>query len=188
MTASKESPHSLRNQFLVASPFLEDPRFHGAVIYLCEHSDEGALGLTVNQPLDIQLGEVLEQLDMDGEELDLPVYAGGPVQPERGFVLHSPDARWQSTADVTDQVWLTTSRDVLADIGAGIGPEDYLVCLGYAGWSEGQLEEELSSSAWLTCPATTDILFHTPASERYKAVLTAIGVDINQLSDSVGHA
>ncbi len=188
MTASRQSPNSLRNQFLIASPYLQDPRFHGAVIYLCEHSDEGALGLTINQPLDIQLGEILEQLDMNGDELDVPVYGGGPVQPERGFVLHTPNHQWQSTAEVTDQIWLTTSRDVLSDIGAGEGPEKYLVCLGYAGWSEGQLEEELASNAWLTCPATTEILFDTDYAERYQAVLKAIGVDINQLSEFIGHA
>ncbi len=101
-----------------------DPRFHGGVIYLCEHSDEGALGLMINQPLDIHLGEILEQLDMQGGELDLPVYSGGPVQPERGFVLHSPDAGWQNTAQVADDVLLTTSRDVLAGIGRGRGPEN----------------------------------------------------------------
>lgn len=188
MTASKESPNSLRNHFLVASPFLQDPRFHGAVVYLCEHSEEGALGLMVNQPLDIQLGEILEQLDMDGGELDVPVFSGGPVEQERGFVLHSPDRNWQNTAEVTQDVWLTTSRDVLSDIGNSAGPDQYLVCLGYSGWSEGQLEEELASNAWLHCPASPELLFGTSAAERYKAVLKAIGVDINQLSDSIGHA
>jgi putative transcriptional regulator len=188
MTASREPPNSLRNQFLVASPYLQDPRFHGAVIYICEHSNEGALGLMVNQVLDIHLGEILEQLDMDGGELDVPVYSGGPVQQERGFVLHTPELSWQNTAEVTENVWLTTSRDVLSDIGSGIGPEQYLVCLGYAGWSEGQLEEELASNAWLNCPASPELLFNTAAPERYSAVLKAIGVDINQLSESVGHA
>lgn len=188
MTASRESPNSLRNQFLVASPYLQDPRFHGAVIYICEHSDEGALGLMVNQALDIHLGEILEQLDMEGGELDVPVFSGGPVQQERGFVLHTPDRSWQNTAEVTEQVWLTTSRDVLAGIGNGMGPEQYLVCLGYAGWSEGQLEEELASNAWLNCPASPDLLFNTSASERYSAVLKAIGIDLNQLSETVGHA
>lgn len=188
MTASRESPNSLRNQFLVASPYLQDPRFHGAVIYLCEHSDEGALGLMVNQPLDIHLGEILEQLDMEGGELNVPVFSGGPVQPERGFVLHTPERSWQNTAEVTRDIWMTTSRDVLSDIGRGSGPEQYLVCLGYAGWSEGQLEEELASNAWLNCPATPGLLFQTPSSGLYQAVLNAIGVDINQLSESVGHA
>jgi len=188
MTASKHSPNSLRHHFLVASPYLADPRFHGSVIYLCEHSDEGALGLMINQPLDIHLGEILEQLDMHGGELDLPVFSGGPVEPERGFVLHPPGTSWQNTAEVTDDVLLTTSRDVLAGIGQNRGPEEFLVALGYAGWSEGQLEEELNSNSWLTCPATTDILFRTPWEDRYKAVLKLIGIDLNQLSESIGHA
>jgi putative transcriptional regulator len=188
MTASLESPNSLRNHFLVASPYLQDPRFHGAVIYICEHSGEGALGLVINQELDIHLGEILEQLDMDGDELDVPVFSGGPVQQERGFVLHTPDRSWQNTTEVTGDIWLTTSRDVLSDIGLGAGPEKYLVCLGYAGWSYGQLEDELSSNAWLNCPATPDLLFNTPATDIYQAVLKAIGIDMNQLSESVGHA
>lgn len=188
MTKQQEAPASLRHHFLVASPWLEDPRFHGGVIYLCEHSDEGALGLMINQPLDIHLGEILEQLDMHGGELDLPVYCGGPVQPERGFVLHSPERQWQNTALVTDEVLLTTSRDVLESIGRDEGPESYIVALGYSGWGEGQLEDELGSNAWLTCPATTDILFCTPPDKRYTAVLGLMGIDLNQLSDSIGHA
>jgi putative transcriptional regulator len=188
MTASKQTDGNLRHHFLVASPWLADPRFHGGVIYLCEHSEEGALGLMINQPLDIHLGEILEQLDMHGGELDLPVFTGGPVQPERGFVLHSPGRQWQSTALVTDDVLLTTSRDILESIGRDEGPDEFLVALGYSGWGEGHLEEELGSNAWLTCPASTDILFRTPVSQRYEAVLRLIGVDLNQLSDSVGHA
>ena len=188
MTASKYSPDSLRHHFLVASPYLADPRFHGAVIYLCEHSSDGALGLMTNQPLDIHLGEILEQLDLRGGELDLPGFSGGPVQPERGFVLHSPGSTWHNTAEVSDDVLLTTSRDILVGIGAGEGPDEFLVALGYAGWSEGQLEEELGSNAWLTCPATSDILFRTPWDQRYQAVLKLIGIDLNQLSESIGHA
>lgn len=188
MSVSTLSPNSLRNHFLVASPYLQDPRFHGAVIYLCEHSEEGALGLMVNQPLDIHLGEILEQLDMDGGELNVPVFGGGPMQQERGFVLHTPDRSWQSTAEVTGDIWMTTSRDVLADIGRGAGPGHYVVCLGYAGWSEGQLEQELASNAWLNCPATQELVFRTPSSAIYGAVLKAIGIDLNQLSESVGHA
>ncbi|MBL1274327.1 MAG: YqgE/AlgH family protein [Oceanospirillales bacterium] len=188
MTASKHSPHSLRHHFLVASPYLADPRFHGAVIYLCEHSEDGALGLMVNQPLDIHLGEILEQLDLQGGELDLPVFSGGPVETERGFVLHSPGASWQNTARVTDDVMLTTSRDILAGIGRNDGPQEFLMALGYSGWGEGQLEEELGGNAWLTCPANTDILFRTPWSDRYNAALKLIGIDLNQLSETVGHA
>jgi putative transcriptional regulator len=188
MTTGTDTNASLRHHFLVASPWLADPNFHGGVIYLCEHSSEGALGLMINQPLGIHLGEILEQLDMHGGELDLPVFSGGPVQPERGFVLHSPGRHWQNTATVTDDVLLTTSRDILEGIGRNEGPEEFLVALGYSGWGEGQLEEELGSNAWLTCPASTDILFRTPVEKRYEAVLKLIGIDLNQLSDSVGHA
>ena len=188
MTTGTETKASLRHHFLVASPWLADPNFHGGVIYLCEHSSEGALGLMINQPLGIHLGEILEQLDMHGGELDLPVFTGGPVQPERGFVLHSPAQHWQNTATVTEAVLLTTSRDILEGIGRNEGPEEFLVALGYSGWGEGQLEEELGSNAWLTCPASTDILFRTPVEKRYEAVLKLIGIDLNQLSDSVGHA
>jgi len=188
MTVSKHSVQNLVHHFLVASPYLADPRFRGAVIYMCEHSDDGALGLVINHPLDIHLGEVLEQLDLHGGELDLPVFSGGPVQPERGFVLHPAGSGWLNTTKVTDDVLLTTSRDILEGIGRGEGPEQFLVALGYSGWGEGQLEAELGSNAWLTCPANTDILFRTPWNERYQAALALMGIDLNQLSESVGHA
>ncbi|MDP4547748.1 MAG: YqgE/AlgH family protein [Marinobacter sp.] len=188
MIENTSAAGSLKHHFLVASPWLSDPRFHGGVIYICEHSEDGALGLMINQPLGIHLGEILEQLDMQGGELDIPVYTGGPVQPERGFVLHSPGREWQHTARVTDEVSLTTSRDVLESIGQDDGPQEFLVALGYSGWGEGQLEEELGSNSWLTCPATDDVLFRTPIERRYEAVLELIGVDLSQLSDSVGHA
>lgn len=183
-----DTSQSLRGHFLIATPYLGDPQFQGGVIYLCEHSGDGALGLMVNRPLDVSLGDILEQLDMDGDGLSDPVYSGGPVQIERGFVLHDPSARWQNTAAVGDGIQLTTSRDILTAIAAGEGPGHFLVMLGYAGWGEGQLETELASNAWLTCPATPDLLFDTPWSQRYGAVLKRIGVDLNQLSESVGHA
>ncbi len=188
MTSETDAQDNLGHHFLVASPYLEDPRFHGTVVYICEHSEQGALGLTVNRPLDIHLGEILEQLDMEGGELDLPVFSGGPVQPERGFVLHKPDSNWQHTVLTSPDLALTTSRDILMAIGADEGPEQFLVCLGYAGWSEGQLEEELAGNAWLTCPATPELLFGTPWRTRYEAVLRHMGIDLNQLSESVGHA
>ncbi|WP_375176286.1 YqgE/AlgH family protein [Marinobacter mobilis] len=187
MTANR-SADNLRDHFLIASPYLADPRFHGSVIYLCEHSSEGALGLVLNRPLDIGLGEILEQLGMDGKELDLPVFLGGPVQPERGFVLHGPGSHWQSTSVISEGVALTTSRDILEDIGRGQGPQDFRVALGYSGWGEGQLEEELASNSWLTCPAKTDLLFATSWQDLYQTVLTDMGIDLNQLSESIGHA
>lgn len=185
---SNETGQSLRGYFLIATPYLGDPRFQGGVIYLCEHSEDGALGLMVNRPLEVSLGDILSQLDMDSEDITDPVFSGGPVQMERGFVLHDPSVGWQNTAAVEDGVQLTTSRDILTAIAAGAGPDHYLVMLGYSGWGEGQLESELASNAWLTCPATPDLLFETPWALRYGAVLKRIGVDLNQLSESVGHA
>ncbi len=188
MTDPQAPLESLKGHFLVASPWLGDPNFQGGVIYLCDHSDDGTFGLLINQPLDVSLGEILEQLDMDGEHLEVPVYGGGPVQQERGFVLHPPAGEWQSTVAVTDRLQVTTSRDILLAIGNETGPGQYLVALGYAGWSAGQLEQELAGNAWLTCPATEQVLFDVPWQERYKAVLAQMGIDPGQLDQSVGHA
>lgn len=179
---------SLRNRLLVASPYLQDPGFHGTVIYMCEHSTDGAMGLVINRPLEISVGEVLEQLDMDGVDVTEPVYSGGPVQPERGFVLHRPFGEWQSSMAVTDQLTMTTSRDILQAIGCGEGPSEFLMALGYSGWSEGQLEEELNGSSWLVCPANHDVLFRIDSEQRYAEVLRMMGIDLNQLTDTVGHA
>lgn len=188
MTTNTTIPQSLQGHFLIATPYLGDPRFHGAVVYLCDHSSDGALGVMVNRPLDISLGEVLEQLDMDGGELNSPVFSGGPVEPERGFVLHEPAKTWQATTPISNDIMLTTSRDVLASIGEGEGPRRYRVALGYSGWGEGQLESELAGNAWLTCPASAELLFGPDWENLYSAVLTKLGIDINQLSDSIGHA
>ena len=188
MTDRQSSPQDLKDHFLVASPWLGDPNFHGGVVYICDHGEDGTFGLLINQPLDVSLGEILEQLDMDGGHLEVPVFAGGPVQQERGFVLHPPDREWQSTVAVSDAIQVTTSRDILQAIGNETGPGRYLVALGYAGWSAGQLEEELAGNAWLTCPASADLLFDTPWQDRYKTVLAQMGIDPGQLDQSVGHA
>lgn len=179
---------SLRNRLLVASPYLQDPGFHGTVIYLCDHTSEGAMGLVINRPLDVSVGEVLEQLDLDGEEVNEPVYSGGPVQPERGFVLHRPFGEWQSSLSVTDQLTMTTSRDILEAIGCGDGPSEFLMALGYSGWSDGQLEEELSGSSWLVCNANHDLLFRVASDQRYAEALKLMGINLNQLTNTVGHA
>ncbi|PAV25322.1 hypothetical protein CF392_11670 [Tamilnaduibacter salinus] len=183
-----QTDDSLRDHFLVASPYLEDAGFHGAVVYLCEHSAEGAMGIVVNQPLEITVGEVLDQLDIRRERPDQPVYAGGPVQTERGFVLHRTGGDWHGTMPVSDRISLTVSRDVLEAIGRGDGPRQYLMALGYSGWGEGQLEEELASNSWLVTPADDDLLFRTPDESRYAGVLRAMGIDLNQLTNTVGHA
>ena len=188
MTASKQTDGNLRHHFLVASPWLADPRFHGGVIYLCEHSEEGALGLMINQPLDIHLGEILEQLDLQGGELDLPVFSGGPVEQERGFVLHPPGASWQNTAEVANDVMLTTSRDILAGIGRNEGPQEFLMALGYSGWGPGQLENELAQNGWLTADATPEIVFDLKDSEKWEAALAKIGVCPMMLSTIAGNA
>lgn len=188
MTTTDTRKDGLRDHFLIASPYLEDPRFQGTVIYICEHSDEGALGLVLNRPLKVPLGDILGQLDLDGSELDIPVMGGGPVQPERGFVLHNPGSRWQHSVSISEQVALTTSRDILEAIGLGQGPETYLVALGYSGWGEGQLEDELSSNSWLVCRADPDVLFITEWQQRYAAVLDSMGIDLTRLSQTVGHA
>ena len=188
MTERAQQGQNLKGHFLVASPWLGDPNFHGGIVYICDHDTDGAFGLLINQPLDVSLGEILEQLDMDGGHLEEPVYGGGPVQQERGFVLHPPAREWQSTVAVSDNLRITTSRDILQAIGNDVGPERYLVALGYSGWGAGQLEEELAGNAWLTCPATDDLLFDTPWQDRYRKVLARMGIDPGQLDQSVGHA
>ncbi|MFC4257997.1 YqgE/AlgH family protein [Marinobacter lacisalsi] len=188
MSERERQGQNLKGQFLVASPWLGDPNFHGGIVYICDHDADGTFGLLINQPLDVSLGEILEQLDMDGEHLAQPVFGGGPVQQERGFVLHPLARDWQSTVAVSDGLHITTSRDILQAIGNDAGPERYLVALGYSGWGAGQLEEELAGNAWLTCPASDAILFDTPWQDRYRTVLAQMGIDPGQLDQSVGHA
>ena len=182
---------SLTGQFLIAMPNLVDPNFQRSVTYLCEHTDQGALGLVVNQPTDIILGELLEQLAItpDREHTRaVPLYLGGPVHPEQCLVLHYPVGNWQHTLPVGQGTGLTGSLDILHAIAAGNGPEQYLVCLGYAGWAPGQLEEELLDNAWITGPADRDILFEIPVEDRWLAAATRLGVDLHLMASDVGHA
>ncbi|MCU0835616.1 MAG: YqgE/AlgH family protein [Chromatiaceae bacterium] len=182
---------ALTNHFLIAMPGLRDPNFSRTVTYLCEHTEQGAMGIVINRPMEIRLGEVLAQLDIETRDravLDSLVYLGGPVQPERGFVLHSGDHSFDSTLAITAEISVTTSRDVLEAIAAGRGPEHHLVALGYAGWGGGQLEEEMGANAWLSGPADQDIIFHMPADARWLAAAQLLGVDLNLLSGEAGHA
>lgn len=181
---------SLRNQFLVAMPSLEDEHFDRAVTLMCEHDDEGALGLIVNRPTGLTLTAMLEHLEIDHHGLsdDRQVYWGGPVQPERGFVIHTELGAWESTTRIADALYLTSSRDVLAGIGNGDAPGRYIVMLGYAGWTAGQLENELMSNAWLNTPVDAAILFSTPAGERWQAATRLLGLDAASLSGDAGHA
>lgn len=179
---------SLKNHFLIAMPQLQDPNFAGTLTYICDHGEQGAMGIVVNRPIDITLGEILSQLDLGDAGCDESVYAGGPVQTERGFVLHDDDGQWQSSLAIARGVHMTTSRDILAALGSGSGPRHHIVALGYAGWGAGQLESELAENAWLTCPASPEILFHTPWHKRLEAAALSLGISFSQISAQVGHA
>ncbi|MGB1110037.1 MAG: YqgE/AlgH family protein [Gammaproteobacteria bacterium] len=181
----------LTGQLLVAMPALADPNFRQTVTYLCEHTSEGALGIVINRPLELTLGEIFSHLDVtpeDPDSSDLPVYLGGPVQTDRGFVIHQPLRRWESTLKVSDTTGLTTSQDILRDIAIGRGPGQALVALGYAGWSAGQLEQEIRDNAWLNVPADDRILFETPVEERWERAVEKLGIDPQLLSTEAGHA
>lgn len=180
---------SLSHHFLIAMPALRGGVFAGSLTYLCEHNAEGAMGLVVNQSLGLTLDDVFDHLELDTRERhSQPVLAGGPVQTDRGFVLHPPGGDWQSTMTVNSEVALTTSVDILAAMAAGEGPDTALVALGYAGWSGGQLEQELADNAWLTLPADDIILFSTPLEQRLQAAGRKLGVDINLINHQIGHA
>ncbi|MFM2068843.1 MAG: hypothetical protein RLZZ584_3752 [Pseudomonadota bacterium] len=186
---------NLVNQFLIAMPGMVDDNFSGSVIYLCEHSEKGALGLVINKPIDIKLANLFERVDLALERNDLkdePVYFGGPVQTERGFVLHDPlsedDAHFNSTLAVPGGLEMTTSKDVLEAISAGTGPRRVLITLGYAGWGAGQLEDEISRNGWLNVDADPGIIFDTPVEERYERALSLLGISRAMLSQDAGHA
>ena len=181
---------NLTNQFLIAMPSMADPFFARSVTYLCQHNEEGALGIIINRPLQLTLKDVIEQMEIEfhNDALgDMPVYFGGPVQPERGFVLHEAGGEWKSTLKMSDGLWLTTSRDILEAISQGEGPHKVLLALGYAGWGEGQLEREIVDNAWLNAEAEQSIIFSLPAAHRWKAAAGLVGVDISMLSTQAGH-
>ena len=183
-------PIDLSNQFLMAMPGMVDGEFAGTVIYLCEHSPKGALGLVINRPTDLSVAGLLEKIDLK-LEIALPqnaaVYFGGPVHTDRGFVLHSPAGSFSSSIQL-GQLALTTSRDVLQAVAQGNGPEKLLVTLGYSGWGAGQLESEIAQNAWLTVPASAEVIFATPPEDRYAAALKLLGIDPVMLSGVAGHA
>lgn len=182
---------NLSRQFLIAMPNLTDPVFSRALAYICEHSERGAMGIIVNRPLGMSLSSLFEQIDIDlrrPDMADLPVCFGGPVQTDRGFVLHEPIGNWQSTLTINDELGLTTSKDVLQAMGEGGGPERLFVTLGYAGWEAGQLESEIAQNSWLTVDADPKIIFDLPADERYAAALGLLGIDLAMLSEETGHA
>ena len=182
---------SLKHHFLIAMPHMADPNFAQTVIYLVEHNEQGTMGLVINRPNGLNLADVMEQLRPDEVPSSfcqsLPIFAGGPVQTERGFVLHPSGHSYQATLEL-GELALSTSQDVLFAIADGSGPQQQLITLGYAGWEAGQLEAELADNAWLTCPADTGILFDTPAEQRLSAAAARLGVNLSLLSAQAGHA
>ena len=182
---------TLQDHFLIAMPALGDPNFDGTVTYLCKHGDEGALGVVINRPLDLQVAEVFEQLDLevlDQRQADRPVLGGGPVQPSMGFVLHQSEQAFESTIDTESAIKVTISQDILRAMAGGLGPWPSVVALGYAGWEAGQLEAELAANAWLSVPAAPEIIFQTPFDQRWSAAAGLLGVSISQLTSYAGHA
>ena len=181
----------LNNQFLIAMPNLADPNFFHTVTYLCQHTDDGALGIVINRPTNMKLGEILDQLGIQSDlehVKNQPIFAGGPVQQERGFVIHSPcEEHWDSSITTADNIMLTSSKDILEAIAHGRGPKDYLIALGYAGWSKGQLEQEIIDNAWLNTPCGEAVIFHTPVEQRWNAAASQLGIDINRLTTGAGH-
>lgn len=183
---------SLENHFLIAMPTLHDPFFRRTVTYICEHSPEGAMGLIINHPIDINVGELLSKIDIDtsrdNKAYPNAVYSGGPVQTDRGFVLHSPQQGWNSSLKLSEQIMVTTSKDILEAIADNNSPEKFMITLGYSGWTAGQLEQELSDNSWLTIPADPDLLFDIPANMRWEKAAERLGIDMRQISSEVGHA
>ncbi|MCY4420747.1 MAG: YqgE/AlgH family protein [Gammaproteobacteria bacterium] len=184
---------NLTKHLLVAMPALHDPNFSRSVTLICEHNQHGAMGIVVNQPIVLCVEELISYLDVDMDEQLFstqrePVYAGGPVHTNRGFVLHDSDRHWKSTYTIDEDLKLTTSEDILLDIGRGTGPDNTIVALGYAGWGPGQLEQELADNAWLTVPYQAKIIFNTPAEKRWQSAASRLGIDVHLISNEAGHA
>ncbi len=181
----------LNDHFLIAMPAMGDPHFHRSVTYICEHNEQGALGITINRPMNLNLGDIFDQLNLDrGPDVSetAPILLGGPVQPERGFVLHNPKGQWDSSIETGDKIQVTTSQDVLQAMARGEGPAQAIVALGYAGWTAGQLEREVVENAWLTAPSSPEILFETPFEKRWESAAALLGVDLQSISNYAGHA
>lgn len=199
MPADIPTPH-LTHHFLIAMPSLEDSVFERSVVYVCEHSLNGALGLIINKPTDLMLPELFERIELNFGREDLremPVFLGGPVQTERGFVLHDPmrgadaasnESGYASTLRIAGGLDMTTSKDVLEALSSGVGPRRVLITLGYSSWGEGQLESELAQNTWLTVEANTDLMFDTPVAERYDGALGLLGLEAWRLAPQAGHA
>lgn len=187
---------SLCNHFLIAMPSLNDPNFQQSVSYICEHNDEGAMGIVINRLTGLTFADLCEQLDIEVTDTDTshhPIFEGGPVETERGFILHTPIGEWESTLAVTKDIGLTMSQDIIQAIADGYDsdntpPKHFIITLGYAGWSEDQIEDEIAENVWLNVPASKAILFSTPVEQRWNAAAALLGINLQQLSTDIGHS
>ncbi|WP_159714420.1 YqgE/AlgH family protein [Blochmannia endosymbiont of Camponotus nipponensis] len=186
---------NLQNHFLIAMPALQDPLFKQSVVYICEHNDTGAMGIVINKPVErCTVETILNNLKVTSPirdpsiRLDKPVFSGGPLLDDRGFILHTPKKGFGSSVNISSKAMITTSKDILETLGTPNQPQDVLVALGYSGWSQGQLEHELMENTWLTAPANETILFHTPVVARWRAAAKILGIDICNIADHTGHA
>ena len=183
---------SLQNHFLIATPSLDGSYFGKSVTYICEHNDHGAMGIVINHKTELTLTQLLNLTEqkalVDIEHEDHLVMEGGPVSRDRGFILHTNQPGWSSSLELSSEIMVTTSKDILSVIGNDKGPEKAIVALGYAGWSAGQLEEELESNSWLTLEADTELLFNVPIEQKWDKAIEKLGINIWQLSPQVGHA
>ncbi len=180
----------LQNQLLIAMPGMKDPRFEHAVILIARHSADGCFGVTINHPTETTLGELFEHLKISfkSDLASMPVLQGGPVQPEQGFVVHDTDKDWENTLRISDELAITASKDILADISAGQGPDNFILALGCASWSAGQIENELLENTWLSCPTAPSILFNTPFPQRWPSASQLLGFDVRLMPGLAGHA
>lgn len=185
---------NLTNNFIIAMPGLVDPMFEKSVSYICQHTEQGAMGLTINRPTDISFSHFLSQLDIPLTDETLaatPIYLGGPVETGHGFILHSNDTdpgTWSQTLKINDSISLSSSKDILTAIAKGEGPSHFLITLGYAGWSKDQLENEIQQNSWLNVVADNDIIFNTASNKRWEKAAMKLGIDINLISGDIGHA
>ena len=183
---------SLQNYLLIASPSMDDPYFARTVTYICEHNEHGAMGLVINQPVGMKLKELVAQVDDKADVIDEKaqdiILAGGPVSQDRGFILHTSQPGWASSLIMTPEVMVTTSKDIISSLGNNDAPEKSLIMLGYAGWTSGQLEEEIQTSSWLMVEADTEILFDTPIHKKWETAVQRLGIDVWQLGPDIGHA
>jgi len=190
-TRTMDSDSLLTNQLLIAMPGMEDPNFSSTVTLICEHNNDGALGIIINRPLSLKLSSLFDQLsveDVDPVAANNPVMSGGPIGTERGFVLHDKTHSFENTLSVSDDIQLTLSRDVIDAMATGIGPQKSLIAIGYAGWDSGQLEEEMLANCWLNVTATPELVFSTPFADRWDSAARLLGVDLASISPEAGHA